>query len=69
MTVKELKEKLAKLPEECDDLPIVVKDPDCRSDYFLGDGLYKADIDVCMTTSYLGTKNKIECLWLTYDFI
>ena len=69
MTVKELKEKLAKLPEEYDDLPIVVIDPACRSDYFLGDGLYKADIDVCKTTSYLGTKDKIECVWLTYDFI
>lgn len=45
MTVKELKEKLAKLPEEYDNLPIKMEDPDYTSEY-CGSATSEVDIDV-----------------------
>lgn len=59
MTVKELKEKLAKLPEEYDNLPIKMDDPDYMSEYCMGSATSEVDIDVYKFDNYI---------WFDYSF-
>lgn len=59
MTVKELKEKLAKLPEEYDDLPIKMDDPDYENKYYVNSALSKVTIDILKHD---------DCIEIEYSF-